>query len=358
MSTIWVRAEHDYPVQVQPGARAQVADHLPADAAQVLLVHPRVLQSTATELTARIGATGRRVHTLPMPDGEDAKDLAVISGAWDLLGEHAFTRSDVIVALGGGAVTDAAGFIAATWLRGVPVLHLPTTLLGMVDAAVGGKTGINTTAGKNLVGSFHSPVAVLCDVEMLTTLPPDDLRAGLAEVIKCGFIADPQILTMIEHDPGAAQAPGGAVLAELIRRAIAVKAQVVSADLREADRREFLNYGHTLAHAIENAEEYRWRHGDAVAVGMVFAAELGHRTGHLDASGLDRHRDVLTAVGLPTTYRGASWERLLTAMRRDKKTRAGTLRFVVLDEIGRPTRVEGPQEQVLRACYEAVSPSP
>ncbi|HLS24876.1 MAG TPA: 3-dehydroquinate synthase [Beutenbergiaceae bacterium] len=358
MSTIWVRAEHRYPVVVQPGAHASVTEHLPAGATQVLLVHPQALAATAATLAERIRGAGRQVHSFQMPDGEAAKDLKVISQAWDRLGEQAFTRSDAIVALGGGAVTDSAGFVGATWLRGVPVLHIPTTLLGMVDAAVGGKTGINTAAGKNLVGAFHSPVAVLCDVELLATLPVADLRAGLAEVIKCGFIADTQILSLVQDHPDAVLDPTSPILTELIRRAITVKAEVVSADLREADRREVLNYGHTLAHAIENAESYRWRHGDAVAVGMVFAAELAFRTGHLDRAGLDRHREVLQAAGLPTSYHGGRWERLVNAMRRDKKSRAGVLRFVVLDRIGSPTRLEGPDEQVLRACYEAISAKP
>lgn len=355
MSTIEVDADRRYPVLVGSGVRRQVADHVPEGAAQVLLVHPAALVDEAEQLGQQVRGSGPQVVLLEVPDGEAAKDLEVIAGGWDLLGQHAFTRSDVVIALGGGAVTDAAGFIAATWLRGVEVIQVPTTLLAMVDAAVGGKTGINTSAGKNLVGSFHSPLAVLCDLQMLATLPPADLRAGLAEVIKCGFIADPQILDLVQADPAAALDPGSSVLAELVQRSISVKAQVVSADLREADQREILNYGHTLAHAIENAESYRWRHGDAVAVGMVFAAEVAHRAGRLGAADLNRHRRVLTAVGLPTSYTGATWDRLLTAMRRDKKARAGTLRLVVLEGVGHPARLHGPDPQVLQEAFRAVS---
>ena len=187
-----------------------------------------------------------------------------------------------VLGLGGGATTDLAGFVAATWLRGVDIVHVPTTLLGMVDAAVGGKTGINTDAGKNLVGAFHQPAAVLVDLATLETLPPNELVAGMAEIVKAGFIADPRILELIEADPQAAVDPAGAVLPELIRRAITVKAEVVAADEKESALREILNYGHTLAHAIERREQYRWRHGAAVSVGLVFAAELGRLAGRLD----------------------------------------------------------------------------
>lgn len=358
ISTTWVQAEHRYPVQVGSGLRRALPEHLPEQASQVLLVHARALADAASALAEQVRGTGRSVVLFEMPDGEAAKELPVIARAWAQLGEHAFTRSDVVVGLGGGAVTDAAGFIAAAWLRGVGVVHLPTTLLGMVDAAVGGKTGINTEAGKNLVGAFHSPLAVLCDLELLRTLPPADLRAGMAEVIKVGFVADTRILDLIEADPGAALTPEGALLAELVHRAITVKAEVVGADLREAGRREILNYGHTLAHAIENAESYRWRHGDAVAVGMVFAAELAHRTGSVDDVLVARHRRILQAVGLPVTYSGAPWEQVALVMRRDKKARAGTLRFVVLEGLGQPARLHGPAEQVLIDCYAAIGAQP
>ncbi|HSP60334.1 MAG TPA: 3-dehydroquinate synthase family protein, partial [Ornithinimicrobium sp.] len=245
---------------------------------------------------------------------------------------------------------------AATWLRGVEVVQLPTSLLGIVDAAVGGKTGINTAEGKNLVGAFHPPAAVLCDPSWLATMPRPDYASGLAEVIKCGFIADPHILDLVEADPGAAldpvADPGLAV--ELVVRAVQVKADVVSTDLREASLREILNYGHTFAHAVEQVEDYTWRHGDAVAVGMVYVAELAHRRGLMDADLLARHRRVLSAVGLPTSYRSGRWPELRAAMGRDKKTRGATLRFVVLEGLARPARLEGPDESELRAAYDAL----
>jgi 3-dehydroquinate synthase len=225
----------------------------------------------------------------------------------------------------------------------------------MVDAAVGGKTGINTDAGKNLVGAFHQPAAVLVELDLLKTLPRNELVAGMAEVVKAGFIADPVILDLIEADPDAAVDPAGPVLPDLIRRAIQVKADVVAADEKESALREILNYGHTLGHAIERRERYRWRHGAAVSVGLVFAAELARLAGRLDDECVQRHRDVLTALGLPVSYDAHALPELMKYMAGDKKTRSGTLRFVVLDELGRPGRLEGPDPSLLAAAYAEVS---
>ncbi|QZY30503.1 3-dehydroquinate synthase [Nocardioides coralli] len=301
------------------------------------------------------------VLAVPVPDGEAAKTAEVAQRCWELLGEHGFTRSDAVVTVGGGAVTDLGGFVAATWLRGVRVVHVPTTLLGMVDAAVGGKTGINTAAGKNLVGSFHEPGGVLCDLATLDTLPPADLAAGLAEVVKCGFIADPAILELVEeHEPGDLT-PHGPVVRELVERAVRVKVDVVTADLRETGGsgghpgREVLNYGHTLGHAIERHEGYRMRHGDAVAVGCVYAAELAGRAGVLAPEVVARHRDVLARVGLPTSYDAASFEELHATMKVDKKARGSRLRFVVLRGLADPVILEGPSEEHLRAAYDAIA---
>jgi 3-dehydroquinate synthase len=232
---------------------------------------------------------------------------------------------------------------------------VPTTLLGMVDAAVGGKTGINTPSGKNLVGAFHEPSAVLVDLATLDDLPAAELVAGSAEILKTGFIADPEILTLTEADPAAALDPRGVVLPELVRRSIRVKAEVVAADLRESDLREILNYGHTLGHAIERREKYAWRHGAAVSVGLVFAAELARQAGRLDDATADRHRAVLESVGLPTTYAADALPELIATMRGDKKSRAGTLRFVVLDGLARPGRLEGPEPELLERAYAAVA---
>jgi 3-dehydroquinate synthase len=260
-----------------------------------------------------------------------------------------------VVGIGGGAATDLAGFVAATWLRGVRVVLVPTTLLGMADAAVGGKTAIDIPEGKNLVGAFHSPVGVLADLVTLETLPGEDYVSGLAEVIKIGFIADPAILDLVRADPGGAAVPHGAHARELIERAIAVKAEVVSKDLTETGLREILNYGHTLGHAIERVEGYRFKHGHAVAIGMVYVAELARLAGRLDEDTCELHREILAAVGLPTAYPAGVWPSLRTAMGVDKKARGSRLRLVVLDGLGRPSILDDPPEELLRQAYEKIS---
>lgn len=329
---------------------------------RVLVVHPAALAETAE--TIREDLAGRyEAYAAEVPDAEESKTAQVAGFLWQVLGQADFTRSDAIVAVGGGATTDLAGFVAATWLRGIAVVHVPTTLLAMVDAAVGGKTGINTAEGKNLVGSFHPPAGVLCDVAALESLGRWDFVAGLAEVVKTGFIADTRILEIVEEHASAlavwGQGPVAdatwAAVTELIERSVAVKARVVSEDLREAGPREFLNYGHTLGHAIELSERYSWRHGAAVSVGMVFAAELSRLAGKLDDAGVDRHRAILGSLGLPLTYRDDRWDQLSAAMRRDKKSRGDMLRFVVLDAIGRPTRLEGPDPTLLAAAFAEIS---
>ena len=239
---------------------------------RVALVHPERLGDLAHRV--RTVLRDRDVLLIPVPDGEEAKTAAEAARCWEALGQAEFTRSDAVVTLGGGATTDLGGFVAATWLRGVRVVHLPASLLAMVDAAVGGKTGINTRAGKNLVGSFHEPAGVLCDLALLDTLPREELVAGLGEVVKCGFIRDPVILDLVESTDPAELTSDSPVLRELVERAIRVKIDVVVDDLKETGGREVLNYGHTMAHAIERASDYAVRHGEAVAIGSVYVAEL------------------------------------------------------------------------------------
>lgn len=352
--TTTIAVGEDYDVLVGHSVSARVAEVLPQGVARVLVVHGEPLAPFADPIVAALRGAGIEVHVAAVPDAEAAKTVEVAAGLWASMGRAGFTRSDAVVAVGGGSVTDLGGWAAAAWLRGVAVVHVPTTVLGMVDAAVGGKTGINTAEGKNLVGAFHTPAAVLCDLDHLATLPPADLSAGLAEVVKGGFIADPRILEIVEADASGVQDPGSDSLREVIERKIAVKASVVAADLRESHLREILNYGHTLGHAIEHHEGYRMRHGEAVAIGMVFAAEVAHRSGRIDADLLERHRYVLGLLGLPTSYSGATFDELLAALRRDKKTRGATLRFVVLDGLAAPARLEGPAEQLLRDAYAAL----
>ena len=352
--TIEVAVDPPYPVRVGHGLLDDVTEVLGSRHKVAILYQP-ALAETAELIRKRLSDNGVDAHRVELPDAEAGKDLPVVGFIWDVLGRIGLGRKDAVVSLGGGAATDVAGFAAATWLRGVDVVHVPTTLLAMVDAAVGGKTGINTEAGKNLVGAFHQPAAVLVDLDMLCTLPANELVAGMAEIVKAGFIADPVILDLIEADPRAAVDPAGTVLPELIRRAIAVKAEVVAADEKESALREILNYGHTLAHAIERRERYRWRHGAAVSVGLVFAAELGRLAGRLDEATAFRHRDVLTALGLPVSYDADALPDLLEYMIGDKKTRSGVLRFVVLDGLAKPGRLEGPDPALLAAAYAEVA---
>jgi 3-dehydroquinate synthase len=343
-----------YPVLIGRGLLGELPPLL-AGASRVAVIHPPTLGSRAEAVREDLRTSGFDAHLIEVPDGEDAKTLSVAGHCWDALGRLGLTRSDAVVGLGGGATTDLAGWVAAAWLRGIKVVQVATTLAGMVDAAVGGKTGINTDRGKNLVGAFHPPVGVLCDLATLETLPPSDYLAGLAEVVKCGFIADPAILDLIEADPAAAALAGNAVERELVERSVRVKAHVVGEDLTEKGLREILNYGHTLGHAIERAERYKWRHGAAVSVGLVYAAALGRRLGRLDDVTADRHRQVLESLGLPTAYAPGAFPALLDTMRIDKKSRGNRLRFIVLDGLARPVSVDDPDPAVLAAAYSEVS---
>jgi 3-dehydroquinate synthase len=273
-----------------------------------------------------------------LPDGEAQKSFDNFESVLKRLGEVNFPRDGLIIGVGGGATTDLAGFVAACWMRGVGWIAIPTTMAGMVDAAIGGKTGINMAAGKNLVGAFHAPVATLIDQRFLKSLSSRDLAAGLAEAIKCGFIADTEILDLAEGmtDSDLANPSDSASLSEIIKKSVAVKEGIVSRDFREGGERAFLNYGHTLGHAIEVAEDFQMRHGEAVAIGMVFAAELSGEVNGLDSNIVDRHRNLLRRLNLPTSYNAGSFDRLLQIMERDKKVKDGKLRFVTLRAPGEP----------------------
>ncbi|QKW35298.1 3-dehydroquinate synthase [Actinomadura sp. NAK00032] len=352
---VHVGGADSYDVVIGTGVLGELPAMVGDRARTVAVVHAEGLPEIARPVCGALEQAGYAVHALPVPDGEAAKEVGVLAGLWSSFARLGMTRTDVVVGVGGGATTDLAGFAAASWLRGVRAVLVPTTLLGMVDAAVGGKTGINVPEGKNLVGAFHPPAGVLCDLATLVTMPHEDYISGLAEIIKAGFIADTAILGLVEDDPKGAASPDGPHTRELVERAVRVKADVVSADLRESGLREILNYGHTLAHAIEKAEEYRFRHGHAVAIGMVYAAELARLAGRLPAGAVQRHRDVLASVGLPVSY-AADWTGLRATMAIDKKSRGTTLRFVVLDGIGRPGRLEGPDEDLLAAAYREITP--
>ena len=378
MNVVTVNTQRPYDVTVGAGLDSAVVDSISDKVSKALIVHSQPLRARADALKDLLAARGITPVLAEVPDAESGKTAEVLSFCWQVLGKTDFTRSDVVIGLGGGAITDLAGFVAATWLRGIDVIQVPTTLLSMVDAAVGGKTGINTGEGKNLVGAFHEPLSVWCDLDRLATLPRHDLVAGLAEVIKGGFICDTGILDLVEANAallGAQGVQGGSreatgadersldhaalpVLQELITHKIRVKADVVAADLKESFLREILNYGHTFGHAIEYTERYKWRHGAAVSVGMVYAAELARLAGKLDDASVERHRQILSSIGLPISYPAGKWDALYTAMRRDKKSRGDLLRFVVLHGIGNPQRLEGPDPAMLVAAYDAVSSKP
>jgi 3-dehydroquinate synthase len=355
--TVHVATDHPYDVVIGRDLTATVADSVPG-ARRAVILHQPPLAGLAARVADGLRAPGVEPVLYETPDAEAAKTVAGAAACWDVCAEAGLSRQDVIVGVGGGATTDLAGFIAATWMRGIRVVQYPTTLLAMVDAAVGGKTGINTAAGKNLVGAFHEPSAVLVDLDVLETLPRPEIVAGSAEIIKAGFIRDGHILDLYESDPVAACDPHG-TLPELIEAAITVKADVVGQDLRESSLREILNYGHTYGHAVEQHENYRWRHGHAVAVGMVFEAELAHAAGLLSAEAVNQHRRILQSVGLPTSYGNASLEELTEVMARDKKNKDGSLRIVVVsDDTGSyaPRTLVDPSQDDLSTAYRNTTP--
>ncbi len=352
---IHVGGERPYQVVVGTGVLGALPDLVGKRAETVAVIHDERLAGLAAAARDALRDAGYNVALTRVPSGEAAKSVATLTGLWSWLAASRVTRSDCVVGIGGGAATDLAGFAAATWLRGVPVVLVPTTLLGMVDAAVGGKTAIDIPEGKNLVGAFHPPAGVLADLAALRTLPRQDYVAGLAEVIKAGFIADGEILRLVRADPAGATVPDGPRTRELIERAIAVKAAVVAADLRESGQREMLNYGHTLGHAIEKLERYAFRHGDAVAIGMVFAAAVARLAGHLTTADVEAHKSVLTSVGLPVSYPHAAWPQLRATMSLDKKSRGARLRMVILDGVGNPVSYDNPPEDLLAQAYEAVA---
>ena len=320
---------------------------------KVLIVYPQPLAATADVLAENLKSAGIQTYMAEVPAAEDAKRVEVAAFCWQIMGQGEFNRNDAVIGLGGGSTTDLAGFVAATWLRGIRSVLIPTTLLGMVDAAIGGKTGINTSEGKNLVGAFHLPDSVVIDLDTLSSLPRNELLAGMAEVVKYGFIAAPEILEIIESDQSATD-PTSEAFERLIRESVRIKTDVTSRDFKESGDREFLNYGHTLGHAIEHAERYKWRHGAAISIGMVFAAELSMLSGKLSEAEVSRHRSIFESLGLPITYRADRWPQLLDTMQRDKKARGGALRFVVLDRIGKPSILSAPTPELLFTAFQSI----
>ena len=350
MTVITVNAEHSYQVALTNSWSKDVTSICEGRIRVAVIVS----QTFSPDLTD-LNNIDSELHVFRVPDGEDGKSITTLHKVWDWLGAAGFTRSDLVIGIGGGAITDLAGFAAASWLRGVDWVAVPTSLAGMVDASVGGKTGVNSDYGKNLIGAFHSPISVIIDTGFLKTLSDRDFSAGMAEVIKCGFIADQKILDLaIAHTVDSARS-NLEVISELIHRAVTVKAQVVSSDFKESLAREALNYGHTLGHAIEIHSKYQLRHGEAVSIGLVYAAELAAARGLISNAELELHRTILLSYGLPITFERQAWQKLAPLLALDKKARGNTIRFVALNGIGSTVRIEDLTSAELDAAYERIA---
>lgn len=347
---ITVNAERTYDVLFAADWRASLRE----------LTHSRVRTAVVTtqSMKERIGnleAGDCEFTYCVIPDGEEGKSPAVLMQLWNWLAAAGFTRSDLIVGIGGGAVTDIAGFAAATYLRGIEWIAVPTSVAGAVDAAVGGKTGANLDYGKNLIGSFHSPLNVIVDISWFDSLSDRDFAAGLAEVVKCGFIKDPEILSLMAGCTIANLRADQGLVSKLVKRSIQVKADVVGADFTESFLRETLNYGHTFGHAVEKHAKYSLRHGECVSIGMAFMAHLQLSQGLISQEVHDLHFSILSSLDLPVTYSQGDWLELKALMSMDKKARGNTLRFVTITEPGKCDRLEGVADSALYEAYGKVS---
>lgn len=354
--------ERSYNIHIEDNALARLAESdgvLAAFDEIAILSNDAVAPLCAEPLAERLKCTGKRVLLFNAPAGEQSKSLEWTSRAYDALAEFNLSRKGVVVAVGGGVVGDWAGFVAATWLRGVAFVQVPTTLLAAVDSSVGGKVGVNHPRAKNLIGAFHQPISVVIDPQTLSTLPARELRAGLAEVIKYGVIADAEFFSWLEANMEAALQLDSGELEYIIKRSCELKAEVVGEDERESDaigRRAILNYGHTVGHAIEATTHYgEYLHGEAIAVGMEVAARLAK---HLDVCGnpddlIARQTKLFQRTGLPTELpANLSFEKLYDAMLRDKKTRSGKLNFILPTKLGHVERVENISPNTLQHVME------
>jgi 3-dehydroquinate synthase len=333
-----------YDVLIEPGALARLPAIVAGIAAtkRCAIISDAVVADLLGDRVRRdLEGAGYAVDLLRFPAGEQAKTRDSWGAVIDSVASRGLGRDDIIIALGGGVTGDLAGFVAATFMRGVAVVQVPTSLLSMVDAAVGGKTGLDTPVGKNLIGAFHQPAVVVADPETLSSLPADHFRAGLAEALKHGAIADATYFEWIVANAGRLADQDTAALEHLIRRSVEIKAEVVSDDPLERGRRQILNFGHTFAHALETWTGYRTLHGFAVGMGMVAAAELGERVGVTEAGVADRLRGALGLLHVPDRPTGAvPAERILELARQDKKARGGTIRYALIADIGRVATAE------------------
>ncbi len=342
-------------------APGSIGGFLPTGTAALIVSNSTVAPLYAQSVASLLASHYPHIHTVTLPDGEQHKTWQTLNQIFDALLTHGCDRKVVLYALGGGVIGDMTGFAAACYMRGVDFVQVPTTLLAQVDSSVGGKTGINHPLGKNMVGAFHQPRLVICDLSTLDTLPARELAAGIAEVIKYGPIADMELFAWLEEHMDALLARDPQALAHAVKRSCEIKAQVVGADEREAGLRAILNFGHTFGHAIEAGMGYgTWLHGEGVAAGMVMAAELSCRLGMVDAPFVQRLRTLIARAGLPV--RGPVLDkhdnagRYLELMRVDKKAEGGEIRFVLIDQPGRAVLRAAPDalvREVIDACCEA-----
>lgn len=343
--------ERSYDVVIGDGVVRRMASllpELPGAEKAFLITHPS-LHGHSSPVLAQLESAGLEPIVFFVPEGERCKSLDAVAELYDKLASNEAHRHDLVVTFGGGAVSDCGGYVASTFARGLPLVHVPTTLLAQVDASIGGKTAVNLRSGKNLIGTIYQPKLVVSDVGFIATCPPEENRSGLAEVVKYGFIADPALLDFVGTEMERILGAEPDVLVRVVSRCAAIKAEIVSIDERETGIRAHLNYGHTFAHAIEKVNEYSGiRHGEAVALGMMAAAYLSHELGFLDEDAVELHGAVLTSAGLPTTSTLELTE-LEEAWRLDKKYKKG-VRFVLLSGVGRPrTGVEAPRAALLRS---------
>ncbi len=341
-----------YDVVTASGLLERAAEHIPdlgvAERAFVV-ADAAVVQRWFAPLEASLRSRGLHPLLLPVPSGEDAKTLQVYTALLHQLAAQEAHREDVVVALGGGSTGDLAGFVASTYMRGIRLIQVPTTLTAQVDAAIGGKSAVNLPEGKNLVGTFYQPIVVLCDVQTLETVPERSYRTGLAEVAKYALALDPGLLDQLEADPGPVVSREPAALEPLVARCASIKAMTVAVDEHDRGSRMFLNYGHTLGHALERLDAFGGTtHGEAIAVGMVFAARLAERRGMTTEGLAGRTVRLLHSLGLQADGTLPPARAILDALRMDKKFHAG-VRFVLLAEVGRPVVVDGIGEDEVRA---------
>ncbi len=357
MDTIRVNlAERSYPIYIGAGLLANPAllnQHLNQPRVAVV-TNDTVAELYLAPLRQQLAAANIKVTEIVLPDGEAFKTWESLNQIYDAMLSARCDRGTTILALGGGVVGDLAGFAAATFMRGIPFIQIPTTLLAQVDSSVGGKTAINHPLGKNMVGAFYQPVAVFADMNTLTTLPDRELRAGLAEVIKHGLIEDAVFLAWLEENIGALLAKDAAALGHAVRRSVEVKAGIVARDERETGDRALLNFGHTFGHAIEAGLGFgKWLHGEAIGAGLVMASDLSARLGHLPPTDVSRVRQLVSDAGLPVAGPMLGSERYLELMSLDKKSSGGRLRFILLQSLGKAYIADGVPVEQLRATLAA-----